>query len=148
MLSIDERVAATLRNPTILKDLQKRYPPEQLLVLSLGVTSQMQITEAFEATKRHFRRLDVVVNNAGYVLVGEVGNDWRSKTSCTSVDKDCWKDPPLRLQLGTNAFVGVRNRANKTAADAEKWETLSHSTNRDAVDAAALAKVISLQCQD
>ncbi|KAA1474161.1 NAD(P)-binding protein [Dentipellis sp. KUC8613] len=42
-------------------------------------------------------------------------------------------DPPLRVQLGTDAWCIVRGQAEKTLRDSEKWEEFSHSTNRDEV---------------
>ncbi|TFY64000.1 hypothetical protein EVG20_g6099 [Dentipellis fragilis] len=72
VLSANERVVATLRTPSALADLQSEYPPEQLLVLPLDVTETEQVTAAFKKTEEHFHRLDVVVNNAGYILSGEI----------------------------------------------------------------------------
>ena len=43
-------------------------------------------------------------------------------------------DPPLRIQLGTDAVLSVRNKALKTVTDAENYENLAHSTNADGVD--------------
>ena len=43
-------------------------------------------------------------------------------------------DPPLRIQLGTDAVLLVRNKAMKTISDGEQYEELSHSTNGDGVD--------------
>lgn len=40
--------------------------------MPLDVTNEEQIKSAFKATKEHFRRLDVVVNNAGYGIQGEI----------------------------------------------------------------------------
>ena len=40
-------------------------------------------------------------------------------------------DPPLRLQLGSECVVIVRDKAKKTIAENEKWKDLGHSTNFD-----------------
>lgn len=40
-------------------------------------------------------------------------------------------DPPLRLQLGTDAWGIATIKAKKTLSDAEKWAELSHGTNLD-----------------
>jgi NAD(P)-dependent dehydrogenase (short-subunit alcohol dehydrogenase family) len=71
VLASGERVVATLRKPQVLAYLKDRYTPEQLLIQQLDVVNDEQIKAAFAATKDHFGRLDVVVNNAGYGLFGE-----------------------------------------------------------------------------
>jgi len=71
VLASGERVVATLRKPEVLAYLKEKYTTEQLLVLQLDVVNDDQIEAAFTATKEHFGRLDVVVNNAGYGLFGE-----------------------------------------------------------------------------
>ena len=65
-------VVATLRKPSVLAPLTKQYPPTQLLVLPLDVTRPSDITAAFTRTQEVFGRLDVVFNNAGSGILGEV----------------------------------------------------------------------------
>ncbi|KAJ8474643.1 hypothetical protein ONZ45_g15879 [Pleurotus djamor] len=65
-------VVATCRRPSDLDDLRKEYPSSQLLVQRLDVTSSKEIDEAFKATQDHFGRLDVVVNSAGFSVLGEI----------------------------------------------------------------------------
>ena len=40
-------------------------------------------------------------------------------------------DPPLRLQLGSECIVLIREKAKKTLKESKKWEDLGHSTNLD-----------------
>ena len=72
VLASGERAVATARRPDTLSELSQRYPPLQLLVVPLDVTNEEQIKAAFKATKEHFGRLDVVVNNAGYGIQSEI----------------------------------------------------------------------------
>lgn len=55
----------------MLQDLSARYPEDRLLVLKLDVANQTEIDHAFARTKEVFGRLDVVFNNAGYVVFGD-----------------------------------------------------------------------------
>ncbi|KAF9046099.1 hypothetical protein BJ165DRAFT_1403600 [Panaeolus papilionaceus] len=70
-LSNGQKVVATLRKPELLHDLEARYP-DTLLSLRLDVTNQSEIDDAFKNAKEHFGRIDVVFNNAGVGLGGEV----------------------------------------------------------------------------
>ncbi|KAJ7197030.1 NAD(P)-binding protein [Mycena pura] len=72
VLAAGERVIATLRKPENLKDLEAKYPREQLLVQRLDVTNLAEIKTVFDAARTHFGRLDVVVNNAGYGILAEI----------------------------------------------------------------------------
>ena len=66
-----DQVAATARNTKTLTDLVERFG-DAVLPLRLDVTDRTQVFEAVAAAQERFGRLDVVVNNAGYALVGAV----------------------------------------------------------------------------
>ncbi|KAI0738907.1 NAD(P)-binding protein [Daedaleopsis nitida] len=63
---------ATLRCPETLSELTSKYPAYRLLVLKLDISVPQEVLDAFAAVKEKFGRLDVVVNNAGYGVCGEV----------------------------------------------------------------------------
>lgn len=60
-----DSVAATARDTASLADLVAAYP-DRVLALRLDVTDDGEVETAVEATLARFRRVDVVVNNAGY----------------------------------------------------------------------------------
>ncbi|MEL6537861.1 MAG: SDR family NAD(P)-dependent oxidoreductase [Bacteroidota bacterium] len=66
-----DQVAATARRLESIADLQAKYG-EQVLTLPLDVTKPDQVKAALQQAHAHFGRLDVVMNNAGYSLVGTV----------------------------------------------------------------------------
>ncbi|WP_111766863.1 SDR family oxidoreductase [Nakamurella deserti] len=66
-----DRVAATARNTDSLGDLAATYG-DAVLPLALDVTDRSAVVAAVEQAHRHFGRLDVVVNNAGYGQFGMV----------------------------------------------------------------------------
>ena len=72
VLKNGEKVVATARRPSALDDLVPQYPSDQLLVLKVDVSLNQDIVDAFAATKDNFGRLDVVVNNAAYAIMGEI----------------------------------------------------------------------------
>ncbi|TFK33037.1 NAD-P-binding protein [Crucibulum laeve] len=65
-------VAATLRKPEVLEDLAAEYSAAQLLILKLDVTKEDEIAAAFAKVKEVFGRVDIVFNNAGIALIGEI----------------------------------------------------------------------------
>jgi NAD(P)-dependent dehydrogenase (short-subunit alcohol dehydrogenase family) len=65
-------VVATLRTPSMISDLSAKYPVSQLLVLQLDVSDTLAITSAFNQAITSFNRIDIVFNNAGFYVVGEV----------------------------------------------------------------------------
>ncbi len=70
-LARGDKVAATARNITDLADLAERFG-DAVLPLALDVTDAKQVEQVVRQAHEHFGRMDVVLNNAGYSLVGTV----------------------------------------------------------------------------
>lgn len=66
-----DKVAATARTPESIADLKTQYG-ENVLTLALDVTNSEQVKAAVQQAYDHFGRLDIVLNNAGYSLVGTI----------------------------------------------------------------------------
>ena len=66
-----DRVAATARDERTLEDLVGKYG-DAILAMQLDVTNREAVFEAVRSAYKHFERLDVVVNNAGYGQFGMV----------------------------------------------------------------------------
>ncbi len=66
-----DKVAATARTLADVADLTERFG-DAVLPLALDVTDAEQVRQVVLQAHAHFGRLDVVVNNAGYSLVGTV----------------------------------------------------------------------------
>lgn len=91
VLAKGDRVAATARQPQQLDDLVSKYP-EQILPLQLDVNDQQAITRAVETAVTHFGRIDVLVNNAGFGIVGAA---------------EAYTDEQVRSQLETNLYAPI-----------------------------------------
>ena len=68
-LAEGDRVFATARNSASLAGLAEEYP-DRCQVADLDLTQSSRIPEVVGEVIRHFGRVDVLVNNAGYGVVG------------------------------------------------------------------------------
>jgi NADP-dependent 3-hydroxy acid dehydrogenase YdfG len=66
-----DKVAATARNLTSIAILKEKYG-NSVLTIELDVTKPEQVKSAVTQAHAHFGRLDIVLNNAGYSLVGTI----------------------------------------------------------------------------
>lgn len=91
VLAKGDQVVATARNIDALKDLKEQYP-EQIFPVKLDVTNYDQINLAVESAIEHFGRIDVLVNNAGFGIIGA--------TEAFTVEQ-------VRSQLETNLYAPI-----------------------------------------
>ena len=69
LCSLGARVLATARDVSKLNDFTTRYPG-QATILPLDVTDQASIDKAYDDAIAHAGHVDVLVNNAGYGVLG------------------------------------------------------------------------------
>lgn len=66
-----DKVVATARKLESIAALNKQFS-DSVYTLELDVTNAAQVKEAVKKAHAHFGRLDIVINNAGYSLVGTI----------------------------------------------------------------------------
>jgi NAD(P)-dependent dehydrogenase (short-subunit alcohol dehydrogenase family) len=91
VLAKGDLVAATARNTDALKDFVEKYP-DQILPVILDVTDYDQVHLAVEAAVEHFGKIDVLVNNAGFGIIGAA---------------EAFTEEQVRSQLETNLYAPI-----------------------------------------
>ncbi|TCC96554.1 oxidoreductase [Pedobacter hiemivivus] len=91
VLATGSKVVATARKPEHLKDLIERFP-DQILAISLDVSDKTQIHTAVAKAVKHFGKIDVLVNNAGFGITGAA---------------EAFTDEEVRSQLEVNLYAPI-----------------------------------------
>ncbi|MFD1676021.1 SDR family NAD(P)-dependent oxidoreductase [Alicyclobacillus fodiniaquatilis] len=142
-LTRGDKVAATARNLGNIVDLKERFG-DSVLPMELDVTDTYQVRNVVQQAHAHFGRLDVVLNNAGYSLVGMVEEaseaDIRAlfDTNYFGMLRVIQAALPLLRQQGSGHILGVSSLLGIVAMpligfySASKWavealhESLAH----------------------
>ena len=127
-----DQVAATARQVSDITDLKERFG-DAVLPLSLDVTDAEQVKRSVQQAHAHFGRLDVVVNNAGYSLVGMVEEASEAEvramfdTNYFGALRVIQAALPLMRQQGSGHILGVSSTVGLVATPiighycASKW---------------------------
>lgn len=91
VLAKGDNVAATARKPEQLNDLIEKYPG-QVHAIKLDVTNHDEVYDAVANAVAHFGRIDVLVNNAGFGIIGAA---------------EAFTDDQVRSQLETNLYAPI-----------------------------------------
>ncbi|TWJ03400.1 short subunit dehydrogenase [Mucilaginibacter frigoritolerans] len=91
VLAAGDKVAATARNPEQLNDLVEKYK-ENIYPIKLDVTDYKQVHKVVADTIAHFGKIDVLVNNAGFGIVGAA---------------EAFSDEQVHSQLETNLYAPI-----------------------------------------
>lgn len=91
VLQSGDKVAATARNIAQLDDLAAQYG-EQIFPVALDVTDYEAVYHAVAEVVAHFGRIDVLVNNAGFGIIGAA---------------EAYTSDQVRSQLETNLYAPI-----------------------------------------
>jgi NAD(P)-dependent dehydrogenase (short-subunit alcohol dehydrogenase family) len=91
VLAAGDKVAATARKPQQLDDLAAKYK-DQLYAVELDVTDRAAVYQSVAETVKHFGRIDVLVNNAAFGIIGAA---------------EAYTDEQFRSQLDTNLYAPI-----------------------------------------
>ncbi len=132
VLARGQQVVATTRDPATLAELRARHP-ETCRALALDVTNSAQVKSTVAEAVEAFGRLDVVVNNAGYGVVGafeELGDEQIARNFSTNffgaLEVIRSALPILRAQrsghiVNISAAAVISNYAGFSIYGATKW---------------------------
>src|SRR6201991_3365981 len=91
VLAAGNKVAATARNPEQINDLVKKYG-DNLYPVKLDVNNHDEVYQSVADTVKHFGRIDVLVNNAGFGITGAA---------------EAFTEEQVRSQLETNLYAPI-----------------------------------------
>jgi NADP-dependent 3-hydroxy acid dehydrogenase YdfG len=156
-LTRGDKVAATARTVADVADLKERFG-DAVLPLALDVTDADQARHAVRQAHAHFGKLDVVLNNVAYSLVGTVEEaseaDVRAlfDTNCFGQLRVIQAALPLLRQQGSGHILGVSSSLGIAAMPligfycATKWavEALHESLAKRSKALASRLRFLSL----
>jgi NAD(P)-dependent dehydrogenase (short-subunit alcohol dehydrogenase family) len=131
-LARGDRVAATARDVSSLKDLAGRYG-DAIAAIKLDVNDKRAVDAAVAEAHRRFGRLDVVINNAGYGQFGAIEEISEAEARAqieTNVFGALWVTQaalPIMRKQGSGHIIqissigGVNAFANLGLYHASKW---------------------------
>jgi NAD(P)-dependent dehydrogenase (short-subunit alcohol dehydrogenase family) len=119
-LSRGDKVAATARKVEDIGDLKQRFD-EAVLALPVDVNDTEQVKQAVAQAHAHFGGLDIVLNNAGYSLVGMIEEGTEAhvralfETNYFGMLRVIQAALPLLRKQGSGHIVGVSSGLGITA---------------------------------
>lgn len=127
-LAQGDRVIATARNPSKIQDLEQQYP-QTAKAVRLDVTDLSTIQMAVQSGLETFGRIDVLVNNAGYGLMGAIEEV---------------SDQQIRDQFETN-FFGLLN-VTRAVIPIFRKQNSGHIVNISSIAGRLTSPMLGLYC--